>query len=177
MKLPDSPSADRNKVAIGDALGSWLDAASDVFEFGSGTGQHAVYLCQRFPHLQWQPTELKPNLETISLQIQQARVSNILEPIECDVLDPMLFRAGLDKGLTKRLAQKSNASSKINATSAGSAVDGEYHKYSFAYSANTAHIMSIEAVERMISIAAAILQSAGFFALYGPFKYLSLIHI
>lgn len=171
MKLPNSPSADRNKVAIGDALGSWLDAASDVFEFGSGTGQHAVYLCQRFPHLQWQPTELKPNLETISLQIQQARVSNILEPIECDVLDPMLFRAGLDKGLTKRLAQKSNASSKINATSAGSAVDGEYHKYSFAYSANTAHIMSIEAVERMISIAAAILQSAGFFALYGPFKY------
>ena len=171
MKLPFSPSADRNEEAIGDALGVWLDAAGDVFEFGSGTGQHAVYLCQRFPHLRWQPTELKSNLESIGLQIQHARVSNILEPIECDVLDPKLFNEGLEKRLTNHPAQRSNAASNENATSGSSAVDGRYHKYRFAYSANTAHIMSIEAVERMISMAAAILQPTGFFALYGPFKY------
>ncbi len=150
MSLPFSPSADRNKEVIGNALERWLCKASTVFEFGSGTGQHAVYLSLRFPHLQWQPSELKANIETIRLLIQQAGVSNILAPIECDVLAQLI--PGRD-------ADASQVSS------------DNVLQYSFAYSANTAHIMSMPAVERMLSIAAALLQPAGYFALYGPFKY------
>lgn len=38
------------------------------------------------------------------------------------------------------------------------------------FSANTAHIMNIEAVERMFEVAAACLNAAGRFCLYGPFN-------
>jgi len=49
--------------------------------------------------------------------------------------------------------------------------DDHNQRYSFAYSANTAHIMSVPAVARMMSIAGELLQPGGFFALYGPFRY------
>jgi cyclopropane fatty-acyl-phospholipid synthase-like methyltransferase len=38
------------------------------------------------------------------------------------------------------------------------------------YSSNTAHIMSIEAVQRMFAIVATVLQDNGLFCLYGPFR-------
>ena len=172
VKLPFSQSADRNKEAIGDALDMLLASASNVFEFGSGTGQHAVYLCQRFPHLRWQPSELKPNIETIGLQIQQARLSNILVPVECDVMEPMLFNDADASTTPDAVSNGSGNTSQPGASHFGAGLRRiEYLHYSFAYSANTAHIMSIEAVERMIAIAAVLLQPAGYFALYGPFRY------
>lgn len=42
--------------------------------------------------------------------------------------------------------------------------------YDGVYSANTAHIMSFEAVEKMFSLASAVLADAGVFVLYGPFR-------
>lgn len=38
------------------------------------------------------------------------------------------------------------------------------------YSANTAHIMSFEAVKRMFALVATVLRSEGLFCLYGPFR-------
>jgi len=160
VSLPFSPSADRNKEAIGDALKAWLVEATNVFEFGSGTGQHAVYLCQRFPHLRWQPSELKQNLEAIGLQIQRAGLRNVCAPIEWDVLQRELPVAATASGAH---------TTTVGDSAANAAVD--YQLFSFAYSANTAHIMSMAAVARMMSAAAALLQPAGHFALYGPFCY------
>lgn len=88
MSLPISASADRNKEAIGDALTHHLEAASSVLEIGSGTGQHAVYLCRRFPHLTWQPSERLENLDVIRQWIAQSDLNNIKEPLELDVSDP-----------------------------------------------------------------------------------------
>lgn len=42
--------------------------------------------------------------------------------------------------------------------------------YDGVFSANTAHIMSFAAVEKMFSIVSAVLHDAGVFALYGPFR-------
>ncbi len=42
--------------------------------------------------------------------------------------------------------------------------------YGGVFSANTAHIMSPEAVERMFALVAAILRDSGVFVLYGPFR-------
>lgn len=146
MTLPFSPSADRNKEAIGDALEKWLHAATSAFEFGSGTGQHAVYLCHKFPALQWQPSELEQNLPALTQLFQLANANNILSPIACDVLEwPQSIH-----------------------TATGAITESNY---SFTYSANTAHIMSMEAVANMISLAAFLLQPHGYFALYGPFRY------
>ena len=153
MSLPFSQAAERNKEAIGDALHELLGAATTVFEFGSGTGQHAAYLCQRFSHLLWQPSEQQTNLETIKLLIDQAGLHNILPPLECDVLQRTLSVASL--------------ALPVNEQSGGD----EHRRFSFAFSANTAHIMSVPAVARMMSIAAELLEPVGIFALYGPFRY------
>jgi SAM-dependent methyltransferase len=42
--------------------------------------------------------------------------------------------------------------------------------YDAVFSANTAHIMSFTAVEKMFSIVSSVLENAGVFALYGPFR-------
>jgi len=85
VSLPFSASADRNKEVIGDALTSRLKSASSVLEIGSGTGQHAVYLCERFPHLSWQPSERLENLDAIRQWIAQSGLKNIKDPLALDV--------------------------------------------------------------------------------------------
>jgi cyclopropane fatty-acyl-phospholipid synthase-like methyltransferase len=44
------------------------------------------------------------------------------------------------------------------------------HAYDAAYSANTAHIMSIDAVEKMFTLLGKVLCDGGVFCLYGPFQ-------
>ena len=43
-------------------------------------------------------------------------------------------------------------------------------KYDAVFSANTAHIMSVEAVQKMFEIVASVLRAGGSFCLYGPFR-------
>jgi cyclopropane fatty-acyl-phospholipid synthase-like methyltransferase len=43
-------------------------------------------------------------------------------------------------------------------------------KYDAVFSANTAHIMSLVAVEKMFVVAATVLRAGGKFCLYGPFR-------
>ena len=52
-------------------------------------------------------------------------------------------------------------------------VAGEWpqHKYDAVFSANTAHIMPVEAVEKMFAGVASVLKPEGLFLLYGPFMY------
>lgn len=138
--LPYSASADRNKEAIGDALANHFQAALSVLEVGSGTGQHAVYLCHRFTQLQWQMTEQEQYLEPLREVVAHAGLANLVNPVALTV----------------------NPSGVDDAVSAS--------KYTFAFSANTAHIMSIDQVEAMFKVVSRHLFPQGLFALYGPFK-------
>ncbi len=85
MTLPFSASADRNKEVIADALQPWFADVSNVLEIGSGTGQHAVYLCRRFPTLHWWPTDRSDNLAAIAQRINESGLDNIGRPFELDV--------------------------------------------------------------------------------------------
>ena len=82
MELPFNAAADRNKEVIGDALSEYLAQATTVLEIGSGSGQHAVYLCQRFGHLQWQVTDQSSYLEGLAAVVEQSGCENIQPPIE-----------------------------------------------------------------------------------------------
>lgn len=137
MTLPFSASAERNKSVIADALAAYFDAAGRVLEIGSGSGQHAVFFCERFAHLQWQPTDREENLPGIRQWIDQSQLTNVDAPLILDVND---YTPTTDR-------------------------------YSFAYSANTAHIMSEEQVNRMFDVVGAHLAVGGHFALYGPFRF------
>ena len=53
-----APAALRNREPIADVLTEWLPPSGLVLEIASGTGEHAVYFAERFPHLDWQPTDI-----------------------------------------------------------------------------------------------------------------------
>ena len=137
MALPFSASADRNKQAIGDALSGYFEATDNVFEVGSGTGQHAVYFSQRFSNLQWQPTDRSEHIAPMTQRIAESGLGNIAAPMVLDV-----------------------------------AVESSIKdQYSLAYSANTAHIMSLTEVASMFNLLSSLLKPNGYFALYGPFSF------
>ena len=139
--LPFSAAADRNKEAIGDALQTVLNRSNAVLEIGSGSGQHAVYLCQRFSHLQWQVTEQSQYLDGLQSAVSVASLDNILSPFELAV------------GVVNDSSSKKLESN-----------------YSIVYSANTAHIMGFDQVPALFTVASQCLDNDGCFALYGPFK-------
>ncbi len=52
-----APATLRNRAAIVDVLGEELPARGVVLEIASGSGEHAVYFADRFPQLEWQPSD------------------------------------------------------------------------------------------------------------------------
>lgn len=66
-----SPSVERNKVAIGDALVNFLPKGANVLEVASGTGEHAVHFCGLRPDIRWQPSD--PDSESRKSQDEWSR--------------------------------------------------------------------------------------------------------
>lgn len=83
---PCSSAAERNSQPIFEQISQLFPATGKVLEIGSGTGQHAVYFCQRLPGLQWQPTDRADNLPGLKQQFTAAANPQILKPLALDVL-------------------------------------------------------------------------------------------
>ncbi len=85
--LPFSPAAERNKQPILDALSGLLPAQGHMLEIASGTGQHAAFFAAGLPGWRWQPTDVERSaLSAIRAWAQEARVTNVNEPVQLDVL-------------------------------------------------------------------------------------------
>lgn len=82
---PIAESCLRNQQPIAEVLSHVFKDVESVLELGSGTGQHGVYLAKCFPHLKWQPSDLKECLSGMILWWQDAGLDNLFEPIELDV--------------------------------------------------------------------------------------------
>jgi len=81
----EAPAAARNRQPIGDALAAELPAAGLVLEVASGTGEHAVYLAERFPELHWQPSDPDPQArDSIAAWSAEAGLPNLLPPLALD---------------------------------------------------------------------------------------------
>ena len=81
-------SAERNKGPILEVLRRVLPATGLILEIGSGTGQHATHFARALPALQWQPTDLDPELRrSVEGWIRDEGLSNVRAPIALDVLD------------------------------------------------------------------------------------------
>ena len=84
--LPFSESAERNQKPIAQVLKDFITKQDrNIFEIGSGTGQHAAYLGSCFSHLDWQTSDVKSNHSTIQAYIDRANLNNLLSPIEFEV--------------------------------------------------------------------------------------------
>ncbi len=83
--LRSAPAALRNREPIADVLADWLPPAGLVLEIASGTGEHAAYFAERFPELQWQPSDVHPDaLGSIAAWQQETGRANLLRPVMLD---------------------------------------------------------------------------------------------
>jgi len=80
-----APACERNSRVILDVLKPVLANSHHVLEIGSGTGQHAVYFAEAFPHLQWQPSN-KDSLNSINAWRDESQQRNISVPLSLDLL-------------------------------------------------------------------------------------------
>lgn len=83
-----SPSAARNRDPIGDQLAGLLLQGARVLEIGSGTGEHAVAVCQRRPDIVWQPSD--PDAASRASQNAWAAEAapNMLPALDLDLTRP-----------------------------------------------------------------------------------------
>ena len=81
-----APAALRNREPIAEVLSEWLPGSGLVLEVASGTGEHAVYFAERFPNLEWQPSDVHPDaLASIAAWRDAASLPNVREPVRLDV--------------------------------------------------------------------------------------------
>lgn len=84
-----APAALRNREPIADVLEDWLPERGLVLEIASGTGEHAVHFAERFPHLEWQPSDVHPDaLVSIHAWRAEAGLPNMREPLTIDASSP-----------------------------------------------------------------------------------------
>jgi len=80
-----APAALRNREPIAEVLDAWLPERGLVLEVASGTGEHAAFFAKRFPHLEWQPSDVHSDaLASIRAWQAEAGLSNLREPIVID---------------------------------------------------------------------------------------------
>ncbi len=82
---PYSESCEQNRAPIQAVLDAVFADRTHVLEIASGTGQHAVYFGAALPHLTWQTSELAINHAGIRLWLDEAKLPNLLPPLEIDV--------------------------------------------------------------------------------------------
>ncbi len=84
-----APAALRNREPIARVLGEWLPASGLVLEIASGTGEHALYFAERFPELEWQPSEIHADaLASVEAWRAHGALPNLREPVVLDASGP-----------------------------------------------------------------------------------------
>ena len=135
-----SPSAARNTGPILAVLESRLPEAGLVLEVASGTGEHAVALGKRFPHLTFQPSDPDPDARASILGWREdSGLDNVLPPLDLDMARPAW--AG-------QVTQRPTAMLAVNMV----------------------HISPWEATLGLLQGAAKLLPAGGGLFIYGPFQ-------
>ena len=80
-----APAALRNREPIAEVLAGWLPKSGLVLEIASGTGEHVTFFAERFPELEWQPTDIHPEaLSSIQAWRAAAGLPNVRRPVALD---------------------------------------------------------------------------------------------
>ena len=81
-----APATLRNRDAITQVLRAVLPERGRVLEIASGTGQHAVHFAAALPALEWQPSDIDPELRaSVEAWRAEAGLSNLRAPVDLDV--------------------------------------------------------------------------------------------
>ncbi|MEP6983546.1 MAG: DUF938 domain-containing protein [Sphingomicrobium sp.] len=84
-----APAALRNREPIAEVLAEWLPEHGLVLEIASGTGEHAVFFAERFPALEWQPSDIHPDaLTSIAAWRDASALPNLRPAVTIDAASP-----------------------------------------------------------------------------------------
>ncbi|GAG91827.1 unnamed protein product, partial [marine sediment metagenome] len=89
-------STENNKRVICERLVDAFDDRRHVLEIGSGTGQHAVWFGRHMPHLVWQTSDRRENIDFIRQRLAVEGVQNVHQPLELDVCAAEWPASGFD---------------------------------------------------------------------------------
>jgi SAM-dependent methyltransferase len=79
----------RNREPIAEVLQEWLPERGLVLEIASGTGEHAAFFAERFPALEWQPSDVHSDaLESAAAWREAAGLPNLRVPLVIDAASP-----------------------------------------------------------------------------------------
>lgn len=137
-----SPTAARNRGPIGEVLSPLIPPKTRVLEIASGTGEHALHMCQLRPDITWQPTDpdsgsrASQNSWAAELHRQEAE-GNMATSLNVDVTQPDWPES--------------------------------VPSFDLIYCANMIHIAPWAAAEGLACGAQSSLPSGGTLILYGPF--------
>ncbi len=97
MERAFSPACERNQQPILDVFKTlFADKKLTVFEFGSGTGQHALHIANHMKNLDWHPSDLQDKHESMKEWLGESVNGNIHEPVVFEVGAQMEFVKGAD---------------------------------------------------------------------------------
>ena len=80
-----APAVSRNREPIAQVLNEWHPESGLVLELASGTGEHVIFFAERFPALEWQPSDVHPDaLQSIAAWREQSKLANVRPPLAID---------------------------------------------------------------------------------------------
>jgi hypothetical protein len=80
-----APATLRNREPIAEVLREWLPEHGLVLEIASGTGEHAAFFAERFPGLDWQPSDVHPSAHSsITAWRETTGLTNLRAPLVID---------------------------------------------------------------------------------------------
>lgn len=82
---PYSESCEQNKTPILAVLMQFYGEIETVLEIGSGTGQHAVFFAEQFPHLMWIASDQREYHDGIQMWLKGSELTNMQGPLLLDV--------------------------------------------------------------------------------------------
>lgn len=79
-------ASDRNQGPILAVLKEVISSENkNLFEIGSGTGQHAIYMAPHFPDIFWTTSDILANAKVIKENLEVAKVFNIKGPFQFEI--------------------------------------------------------------------------------------------
>lgn len=84
-----APSAGRNAGDICTMLSQFAPKSGNALEIASGTGQHSIAFAEKFPNLNWQPTEIDSERRaSINAYARDSNLGNIARALPLDACTP-----------------------------------------------------------------------------------------
>jgi cyclopropane fatty-acyl-phospholipid synthase-like methyltransferase len=138
---PHAPSCDKNRKPLLDCLWPLLKDKINLLEVGSGTGQHAVFMAPKLPHLTWTISDVKDRHRGMSLWLREEPILNIK--------GPLLYEVGkVPSQFPKSLK-----------------------RFDVVFTSNTLHILNWEKVKALFKDLNENLEKDTLFITYGAFKF------